>query len=186
MGPGDSNPLSLIDTCHSSHSHQPFPLSPQREELPKRAKYFAPAGSPGLFAHPFILLEAVAAPPAKALPRGNNGGLKPTMQMASFVLPGVTQASDWGWEHRSSPSPAHPHPDLCPGPFVQVPKRGEKEGGGRESEESKGIRKLEEWGGEERQRERTRRKRQRKGESESEKMKEKLLLAGCPEQRLLP
>lgn len=67
------------------------------------------------------------------------------MQMASFVLPGVTQASDWGWEHRRSPSPAHPHPDLCPGPFVQVPKRGEKEGGGGESEESKGIRKLEEW-----------------------------------------
>lgn len=114
----------------------------------------------------------MAAPPAKALPQGNNGGLKPTMQMASFVLPGVTEASNWGWEHQSSPSPAHPHPDLCPGPFVQVPKRGEKEGRGGESEESKGIRKLEEWGGEERQRERTQRKKQRKGESERENERE--------------
>lgn len=83
---------------------------------------------------PLSSWRLVAAPPAKPPPltppthRETMGGLKPTMQMASFVLPRVTEAPGRGWEHQSSPSPAHPHPDLCPGPFVQAPKRGKQKG----------------------------------------------------------
>lgn len=68
--------LSLTDTCHLSHPHQPPPpLSPQWEEpseglnIPPPRAPLASGGS-SLYLPPRL----VAAPPAKAWPKRNNEG----------------------------------------------------------------------------------------------------------------
>lgn len=126
------SPISLLDTCHLSH--QLPPLSPQSEEFPQRAKYSAPTQPSGL---PLIPLSS----PTLQRPRDkqHNGVLKPTMQMASFVLPGVTRPLAVGWGRWGSllaqltPSLTSA-PTLCAGP--QKGERGE-EGGEEEAREAR-------------------------------------------------
>ena len=67
--------LSLTDTCHLSHPHQPPPLESPVGRAPRRAEYSAPraplaSGGSSLYLPPRL----VAAPPAKAWPKRNNEG----------------------------------------------------------------------------------------------------------------
>lgn len=111
---------------------RPIPMRhPPREELP-RTKDPAPACSSGPQRIPFILQEAGGSStrPPKALPQGTMGGLKPAMQMASFVLPGVTEAPGAaGGSIRVSSQPPPPLLTFALGPLCG-PKREKTRGGG--------------------------------------------------------
>lgn len=102
---------SLTDTCHLSHSHQPSPGVPSGKSSQEGLNIPPPTCSPGLpLASPLIPLSSSRLV-ALSTCRGNNGVLKPAMQMASFVLPGVTESPGRGvGVVCSPPTPCSPPP----------------------------------------------------------------------------